>query len=555
MFGLTLGTGVISFLWNLLAAVIILIVGYIVISVIRGAVGRGLAKSKLDSTMHPFLIKCVSFVLWVFVILMVLQRMGVNTTSVVAVLGAAGVAVGLALQGALSNVAGGILILLNKPFKNGDEIEVTGAANATGVVDQIEGHVLFVEAGQTAGDLVVLSLGLGGDGHGVAGLGHFDGRQLLVQLGIAHGVAGFPIHLAHGHDVAAAGVLDLHGLLAGDGVQTAQLIGAGGAQVTQGHVGADAAAHDLDDAVLAELVGNGLEHEGLGGAGGLDALYLGGAGNVVHNALQQGIGADVLHGGAGEDGDHAPILQTGLDARDHIGLVQLHGLEELLHQLLGGARGGLHQLHAQLFHAAGVGGGNGALAGLAALGEVGHVVHQVDDAAAVGAGDGHRGHDAAVLGAQGLHHGEVVAVLLVALGHHKQGGQLGGLQVFPGTLGAHGDAVLGGDQDGAGFHGPQGAEHFAHKVKVTRAVQHVDLRPTEVHRRETGGNGDLALDLFGVVVADGVAVADLAQTVGAAGDEEHALGKAGLAAVAVAQKADVANVFGFHVLLPLYQVS
>lgn len=138
MFGLTLGTGVISFLWNLLAAVIILIVGYVVISIIRGAVGRGLAKSKLDSTMHPFLIKCVSFVLWVFVILMVLQRMGVNTTSVVAVLGAAGVAVGLALQGALSNVAGGILILLNKPFKNGDEIEVTGAANATGVVDQID---------------------------------------------------------------------------------------------------------------------------------------------------------------------------------------------------------------------------------------------------------------------------------------------------------------------------------------------------------------------------------------------------------------------------------
>jgi len=138
MAGLTLGAGAIAFLWNLLAAVIILVVGYVVITLIRSAVGRGLAKSKLDSTMHPFILKSVSIFLWVIVLVMVLQRMGVNTASVIAVLGAAGVAIGLALQGALSNVAGGILILLNKPFKNGDEIEVTGAANATGIVDKID---------------------------------------------------------------------------------------------------------------------------------------------------------------------------------------------------------------------------------------------------------------------------------------------------------------------------------------------------------------------------------------------------------------------------------
>ena len=138
MFELGVGAGLLAFLWNLLAAVIILVVGYIVITLIRSAVGRGLAKSKLDSTMHPFILKCVSIFLWIFVILMVLQRLGVNTASVIAVLGAAGVAIGLALQGALSNVAGGILILLNKPFKNGDEIEVTGGATATGIVDKID---------------------------------------------------------------------------------------------------------------------------------------------------------------------------------------------------------------------------------------------------------------------------------------------------------------------------------------------------------------------------------------------------------------------------------
>ena len=138
MNGLIAGAGLVAFLWNLLAAVIILLVGYGVITLIRGAVGRALAKSKLDSTMHPFILKCISIFLWVIVLVMVLQRMGVNTASVIAVLGAAGVAIGLALQGALSNVAGGILILLNKPFRNGDEIEVSGAANTRGIVDKID---------------------------------------------------------------------------------------------------------------------------------------------------------------------------------------------------------------------------------------------------------------------------------------------------------------------------------------------------------------------------------------------------------------------------------
>lgn len=138
MLGLGIGASIAAFLWNLLAAVVILVIGYLVITIIRGAVSKGLAKSKLDSTIHPFILRCVSILLWVFVLLMVLQRLGVNTASVITVLGAAGVAVGLALQGALSNVAGGILILLNKPFRNGDEIEVSGAANATGVVDKID---------------------------------------------------------------------------------------------------------------------------------------------------------------------------------------------------------------------------------------------------------------------------------------------------------------------------------------------------------------------------------------------------------------------------------
>ena len=134
MFELGVGAGLLAFLWNLLAAVIILVVGYIVITLIRSAVGRGLAKSKLDSTMHPFILKCVSIFLWIFVILMVLQRLGVNTASVIAVLGAAGVAIGLALQGALSNIAGGVMLLFFRPFNVGDYVS---AAGAEGIVKDI----------------------------------------------------------------------------------------------------------------------------------------------------------------------------------------------------------------------------------------------------------------------------------------------------------------------------------------------------------------------------------------------------------------------------------
>ena len=433
------------------------------------------------------------------------------------------------------------------------DIALTGDDHLVGlgVVHQREGDVFLVQTGEAGSDLVILTLGLGGDGHGVAGLGHLDGGQLLVQLGIAHGVAGLPIHLADGNDVAAAGVLDLGHGLAGGGVEAAQLIGAGGAQVAEGHVGGDVALHDLDKAVLAELVGHGLEHEALGEAVGINALSLGGIGNVIGDALQESLGADVLHGGRSEHGDHVTAGDARLDAGDHILLAQLHLLEELLHQLFGGAGGGLHQLHAQVFHMAGVGSGNSGLAGLAALGDVSHVLHQVDDAGAVGAGDGDGGDDAAVLLAQRVHHGKEVAVLLIGLGDDEQGGQVRGLGGLPHTLGADGDAVLGGDQDGAGFHRAQGAQGLAHKVKVARAVQDVDLLAAEADGGDGGGDGDLALDLFGVVVAGGVAVGDLALAISGAGYKEHALGQTGLAAVAVAQEGDVANVFRFHVLLPL----
>ena len=420
-----------------------------------------------------------------------------------------------------------------------------------GIVDEVKGNVLFIQAGKTGGNLVVLALGLRGDGHGVAGFGHLDGGKLVFLLRVADRITGLPVHLADGDDVAAAGVLDLGGLLAADGVETAELVGGGGTQVAQGHIGGDGALHDLQEAVLAELVGNGLEHEGLGRGGGVDALGLDGGGDIVHHALEEGLGADVLHGRAGKHGNHAAVLHAGADTGDHIGFIQLHGLKELLHQLFRGAGGSFHQLHAQVLDMAGIGSRNGTLGALGAVGDVADIVDQVDDALAVGGRDGDGSNDAAVLGAQSLDNRKVVAVLLIALGNNKGRGQICRLQVLPRALGSDGNAVLGRAQDHAGLHRAQRAQHLADKVEIARAVQHVDLAAAKGNRGQGRGNRNLALDLFRVIVADRVPVGNLAETVHRAGDKKHAFRQAGLAAVPMPEEGDVANVLTFHVLLPL----
>ena len=128
--------GFTSVLWMILGAAVILLIGVIVIAIISKVLTKSLAASKLDPTVQPFIVKAVKFALWVIVIIMVLQKLGFSTASLVAAIGAGGAAIALALQGSLSNVAGGILILVNKPFRVGDEIEVAGAG-ARGVVDEI----------------------------------------------------------------------------------------------------------------------------------------------------------------------------------------------------------------------------------------------------------------------------------------------------------------------------------------------------------------------------------------------------------------------------------
>lgn len=111
----------------MLAAVVILLAGFIVASwVKRRIVQLGDSSAKLDVTLFHFLGNVARYVILAFAALFVLNTFGVKTTSIVAAIGAAGLAIGLAMQGALSNVAAGVMIILFRPFKLGDFIAVDG---------------------------------------------------------------------------------------------------------------------------------------------------------------------------------------------------------------------------------------------------------------------------------------------------------------------------------------------------------------------------------------------------------------------------------------------
>lgn len=102
---------------------------------VRSAVNRALGKvPNMDNTLRPFLANMVRWVILAFVIVAVLNQFGVETTSMIAVLGAAGLAIGLALQSTLSNVASGVMLLLMRPFKIGDFIT---AGSLSGTVMEI----------------------------------------------------------------------------------------------------------------------------------------------------------------------------------------------------------------------------------------------------------------------------------------------------------------------------------------------------------------------------------------------------------------------------------
>lgn len=115
-----------EFIPNLISAVLILVVGLWMIGMINKVFKKMMVRREVEITLRKFLANLINWLLKALLFIVVIQKLGVQNSSFVAILGAAGLAVGLALQGSLSNFAGGVLILLFKPFKVGDFIEAKG---------------------------------------------------------------------------------------------------------------------------------------------------------------------------------------------------------------------------------------------------------------------------------------------------------------------------------------------------------------------------------------------------------------------------------------------
>lgn len=166
---------------KLVAAIVIFVIGKWVARWLSGIVKKLMEKSNVDATLVKFVGNGVYILLMVFVILAALGKLGVPTTSAVAILGAAGLAIGLALQGSLANFASGVLLILFRPFKAGDFVEAGGTM---GVVEEI---TIFTTLLKTPDNKAVIVPNANITGGNITNFSAKDTRRVDLVFGIGYG--------------------------------------------------------------------------------------------------------------------------------------------------------------------------------------------------------------------------------------------------------------------------------------------------------------------------------------------------------------------------------
>ncbi len=119
---------------KIIGAIAIVIVGRIVTGILVGITGRMMRRAQIDETLTKFMTRLTKIALLTFVILAALATLGVQTASFIAVIGAAGLAIGFALQGSLSNFAAGVMLIIFRPFNVGDYVEAGGSSGVVEVI-------------------------------------------------------------------------------------------------------------------------------------------------------------------------------------------------------------------------------------------------------------------------------------------------------------------------------------------------------------------------------------------------------------------------------------
>ncbi len=166
---------------KVVAAIAIFIIGRWVARAVGNFVKRMMERSKVDDTLVSFVGNLTYILLLAFVIVAALNQLGIQTTSFIAIIGAAGLAIGLALQGSLANFAAGVLLIIFRPFKAGDFVEVAGVA---GTVEEIQ---IFTSQLKTPDNKTIIIPNAKLTGDNIINYSAKDTRRVDMVFGVGYG--------------------------------------------------------------------------------------------------------------------------------------------------------------------------------------------------------------------------------------------------------------------------------------------------------------------------------------------------------------------------------
>jgi small conductance mechanosensitive channel len=169
--------------WGLsvLGAIAVLIIGRIIAGMIRSSIRHGLERAGTDAALVPFISSLAYYGALVVVVIAVLNLFGIETTSLVAVLGAAGLAIGLALQGTLSNFSAGTMLLIFRPIHIGDYVEVAGVAGSVAEIG------IFTTTLNTPDNVKIICPNTSVYGSTIKNYSANENRRIDLVMGISYG--------------------------------------------------------------------------------------------------------------------------------------------------------------------------------------------------------------------------------------------------------------------------------------------------------------------------------------------------------------------------------
>jgi small conductance mechanosensitive channel len=170
----------ITYAVNIVAAIFILLIGNFIAKTIAKGISKVLRKKEMDEAVIQFLHSLMHYGLLIIVFIAALSRVGVQTASVIAVIGAAGLAIGLALQGSLSNFAAGVLIVAFRPFKSGDYVEIDGVGGS------VEAIQMFSSILRTPDNKMVVVPNAKVIGSPITNYSRHETRRIDFVIGVAY---------------------------------------------------------------------------------------------------------------------------------------------------------------------------------------------------------------------------------------------------------------------------------------------------------------------------------------------------------------------------------